>query len=133
MSYINFKDVDMSQYVTTENLSFEDICQKLDIDTNDDMIKYLLNVDTTTSIKLDQRHLNMMGLTLKQFYKLLKANPQIEFINNTLNSWDFEMLCMQLDNEMGQRFRQKCKQIKFAFKKYWEYKELYYKFNNINV
>lgn len=129
MAFINLSDIDMAQFIGPTKYSFEEICHYLNIDTSDEMVKYLLNVDSTISIEMDKRHLNMMGITRKQFRKLLHSNPQIEFDEKTnrINSWDFESLCMQVDNDVCRKFRQKSKQIQHAFTKYWQYNELYYR------
>lgn len=128
MSYTSYQDIDMAQFVGEGKkiLTFEDVCAYFDIDIEDDIVKYLLNVDATTSIYMDQRHLDMMGLTTAQFHRLLRDNPDVDYDPRAklINAWDFELLCMQVDNEVGARFRQKTKHLDFAFSKYWEYKNL---------
>lgn len=130
MSYTSYKDVDMSQFINSKiTYTFEEICEKLNIDTRDDIVQYLLNTDVTASIEMNEKHLKLMGITRKQFLALLHNNSALDYNidTNRINMWDFEFLCMQLDNDTGIRFRRKCKQIKYAFDKYWEYKELLYK------
>lgn len=139
-----FADVDVSQWVCDVRYSFEDICTRLGIDVNDDMIRYLINMDVMAEHIMDEVHLDLMGLPglsfkdkHKAFKKLLRANPDIPYTRirdgHILNrkyyvvrGWDFEALFMQVPGPMGDRFRQQSQLLRQAFKKYWQYKDMYF-------
>ncbi|ACD03512.1 hypothetical protein MdSGHV053 [Musca domestica salivary gland hypertrophy virus] len=146
MSYYSYADIDVSQWISPlrARLSFEEVCVELGINVNDPVVKYLLDIDMLAERIIDEAHLDMMGLPgdtyeakQKQFYKLLKANPDVTYTrrNNyfVVRGWDFEMLFAQVESKQGDIFRQKSKHLQYAYRKYWEYRRLYNQHKRTNI
>lgn len=146
MTYYSFSDVDVSQWIgpTRPRLTFHDVCIELGIDVKDKIIRYLMDIDLLSERVIDEPHLDMMGLRgktyeekQKQFLKLLKANPDISYSRRKnyyiVRGWDFETLFAQVEGEAGDAFRQKSKHLCYAYKKYWEYRDMYNKLKSSNV
>lgn len=142
--YTSYADVDVSQWVTCDQrYSFEDICAKLDIDTNNEYMRFLMNIDLLTEQVVDEPHLDLMGIRgntfdakQRNFRKLLDANADISYrrVRDRLDkrrnyyvvhAWDFETLFRQVEGNAADEFRRQSKRLRYAFTKYWEYKELY--------
>ncbi|WBR61511.1 hypothetical protein [Drosophila suzukii associated hytrosavirus 1] len=147
---MNRASVDVLCWVeeTTKKYTFEEICSKLNIDISDSFTKCILNTDLTKMIVIDEYYLDLMGFVgknfktkQKQFKRLLKRNPEIQYERmykneqkcHVIRGWDFETLFMQVGGRNGDMFRQQSKILRDAFKKYWEYKELYYMRNEYKI